>query len=342
MNPPHRHATQARVPPNGQPHRVGVPLADRILGAVLGAAIGDAMGHPTEFVRSVSAIRQKFGPNGVEGFVLFWERDGQRFAPYTDDTQLAEIVLATALDAASEGEDLDAAMSRLSRGFVAWAKAPQGGHRSPGNSCLSGAGRLASGVRWDQGGAPDAGGCGSVMRAYPIGLVFRTDAAQREAWAVAQSRLTHNSPMALAACAAMAHGVASVLTGDAPAQTVTVMREAAARHDRKTANLIADAVARARAGEPPEEVLEELQGWAANDAIAAAVYVYMRHPDDFRAAVLEAANSPGDSDSIATLTGALLGARHGFSAIPAEWIRDVERSTALAALAQRAVEQVGR
>src|SRR5580700_6758827 len=56
----------------------------RILGAVLGAAIGDAMGHPTEFIRSFAGIHERYGPEGVRKFELFWEREGRRFAPYTD------------------------------------------------------------------------------------------------------------------------------------------------------------------------------------------------------------------------------------------------------------------
>lgn len=58
-----------------------------------------------------------------------------------------------------------------------------------------------------------------------------------------------------------------------------------------------------------------------------------RHPDDPRAAILEGANTPGDSDSIATLGGALVGARVGLAAIPTDWVRDIERSEVLLALA---------
>jgi ADP-ribosylglycohydrolase len=81
--------------------------------------------------------------------------------------------------------------------------------------------------------------------------------------------------------------------------------------------------------------LERLPGWAAHEAIAAAVYTFARHPDDPRAAMLEAANTPGDSDSLATLAGALTGCRAGLGAIPEEWVRDVERSAELIGLACR-------
>jgi len=53
------------------------------------------------------------------------------------------------------------------------------------------------------------------------------------------------------------------------------------------------------------------------------------------AAILEGANTPGDSDSIATLAGALVGARCGINALPSDWVRDVERTAELSALADR-------
>ena len=84
----------------------GPDYTNRIAGAVLGAAIGDAMGHPTEFL-SLDEIVGKYGPAGVTGFELWWEQDGAKFAPYTDDTQMAEIVLRSLLKSRDLEFDLD-------------------------------------------------------------------------------------------------------------------------------------------------------------------------------------------------------------------------------------------
>lgn len=62
-------------------------------------------------------------------------------------------------------------------------------------------------------------------------------------------------------------------------------------------------------------------------------YVFSRHHDDPRATILEGANTPGDSDSIATLAGALVGARCGVEAIPENWVHDVERGDVLSEMA---------
>lgn len=317
----------------------GPSLADRCAGAVLGAAIGDALGHPTEFY-SFRELEKKYGAGGVKGFELWWHEDGKESAPYTDDTQLAEIVLRALLDEGADEESFEAAMQKMANGFAYWKDYPQGGHRAPGNACLAGAARLQSGTAWRKAGGPDAGGCGSVMRAYPFGLLLHTDPERAERWAVEHSRMTHQAPIALAACAAMAAGMASELSGNDPARTFELMVAAASRYDAATAALCAGALDDAVQGTDPVDVLTRLEGWAADEAIAAAMFVVARHPQDIRAALLEGANASGDSDSIATLAGALLGARLGLQALPPEWVRDVERSEVLLGLAGRASELI--
>ncbi len=324
---PAETADRAAAPaPRPEPTR-----ASRVAAAVLGGAIGDAMGHPTEFL-SVDAIHRRFGPAGVAGFELYWDAGGRRFAPYTDDTQMAECVLRGLLD---DRHDLDRCMAGMARRFVDWSHAPQGGHRAPGNACLSGCRQLERGVPWAEAGGPTAGGCGSVMRAYPFGLVFADDPPRAEAWAVAHSKLTHRDPIALAAAAAMAVGVAAVLAGRPVPAVTSEMVAAACRYSPATAGMMCDAIADARDGVGPDVTLDRLRAWAAHEAIAAAVYLFERHPDDPRAAILEGANTPGDSDSIATLAGTLVAARCGLDALPPGWVRDVERSDELLALAAR-------
>jgi ADP-ribosylglycohydrolase len=310
-------------------------LSQRTLGCVLGAAIGDALGGPTEFVRSFGELERRFGAGGVRGYVEYWERDGRRFAPYTDDTQMAELVLLTLAWAREQSADLDRAMQYLAKRFVIWSLQPQGGHRAPGNACLAGCRMLAAGDAWYEAGAESAGGCGSVMRAYPAGLVFWDDAARAEEWALGQSKLTHRAPIAFAACAAMAQATSLCLRGEAPARVLSAMVQAAARHDAGTAHMIEEAVDEAQRGVEPQVTLQRLQGWAAHECIAAAAYVFARHFDSFGDAVLEGANTPGDSDSIATLVGALVGARLGVDAIPEPWVTELERSEELSSLAER-------
>lgn len=347
---PLQQATQATLafndptPAPESPHtsasvRALTPMQSAVAGAVLGAAIGDAMGHPTEFL-SMAAIRERFGATGVRGYNLYWQdSQGQRFAPYTDDTQMAEAVLRSLLESRAASEDLDLTMRRIARAFVAWSQHPQGGHRAPGNACLAGCRALAGGAAWQSAGAADAGGCGSVMRAYPFGLMFAHDLARCEQFAVAHSKLTHRDPIALAASAAMALGTARVLRGDSNRVVLSEMIAAAARYSPRTAQMMAQALDEAQAGIGPEVTLDRLRGWAAHEAIAAAVYIVARYPEDPSAAILEGANTPGDSDSLATLAGALVGARCGIARLPETWVSELERSAELLALAQQITEQ---
>ena len=144
------------------------PDLDQFQGVVVGSAIGDAMGAPTEFL-SMAQIHAQFGERGVTGYVHFREENGREFAPYTDDTQMAEAVCRGLLE---EHQELDPSMTAIGQHFIRWESAPLGGHRAPGGACLNGCQQLAKGVPWPEAGGKNAGGCGSVMRDYPFGLFF--------------------------------------------------------------------------------------------------------------------------------------------------------------------------
>ena len=321
-------------PPRSTSSATSTTYADRVAGAVLAAAIGDAIGHPTEFM-SMDAIHRRFGADGVTGFELWWTRNGQTFAPYTDDTQMSEAVIAGILHSAEHDLDVDGMMNDLAERFVAWADDPQGGHRAPGNACLAGCRALSRGVPWSEAGGPTAGGCGSVMRAWPFGLRFVDDLDHAEFLAVEHSKLTHRDPIALAACAAVAQGIGLCVRGAAVDDVVDAMIAAAARYSKPTAAMMTQAVDDARAGVLPAVTLDRLRAWAAHEAIAGALYIFVRHADDVRAGILEGANTPGDSDSLASIAGALIGARMGLSAVPEAWVEGVERSAELLALAKQ-------
>jgi ADP-ribosylglycohydrolase len=81
------------------------------------------------------------------------------------------------------------------------------------------------------------------------------------------------------------------------------------------------------------ENLERGAPW--REAAASALWCCWQAPDDFRRGVLLAVNTDGDSDSIACIVGSTLGARLGIEAIPADWIRDVERSAELLSLGEQ-------
>ena len=71
--------------------------------------------------------------------------------------------------------------------------------------------------------------------------------------------------------------------------------------------------------------LEKLGGgWVAEETLAIALYCCLRFGDDFETAVKVAANHSGDSDSTASLTGAILGAAMGNSNMPTKYVMLLE------------------
>ena len=127
----------------------------------------------------------------------------------------------------------------------------------------------------------------------------------------------------------MAVGVGLALQGGTLEDILRSMVQAARRYSPTTADMMSEAIDEARRGVGPEVTLDRLRSWAAHEAIAAAVYLVARHPTDPKAAILEGANTPGDSDSIATIAGALIGARCGIHALPNEWVNQIERRAEL-------------
>jgi ADP-ribosylglycohydrolase len=83
-----------------------------------------------------------------------------------------------------------------------------------------------------------------------------------------------------------------------------------------------------------EHALEHIgEGWVGEEALALALYCVWRYPDDYAACVRRAANTNGDSDSIACIAGGLLGARLGIGAIPPDWVTRIEASAEIGQLA---------
>jgi ADP-ribosylglycohydrolase len=76
-------------------------------------------------------------------------------------------------------------------------------------------------------------------------------------------------------------------------------------------------------------------GWRAGSALGLAVAAALRWPRDLRHAVERAARIRGDSDSVAALTGALLGAALGTTAIPSDWLDTLPERARLTVLVER-------
>lgn len=351
----------------------GLTLASRVRGCLLAGALGDALGAPIEFLRW-PAIRAKWGPRGLTHFEPAFGRVGA----ITDDTQMTlftvEGLIRAEVRLAARGLCHPPAVVRHAylrwlwtqggswkeAGQELWSDAqpePDGwlaqerflrARRAPGNTCL---GALRS--RGEIGGPAqnDSKGCGGVMRAAPVGFLFgeagrfgKDGPAEAFAMSVEIAALTHGHPtgqLPAGVLAAVVHGVA--FEGGTLDEALDVATEILRRHPAHEETLAALEKARrlARAGEPSVERVESLgEGWVAEEALAIAVYAALSFPEDLRAALVQAANHSGDSDSTAAICGNLLGAVLGEGALPADWLAELEGRATITQLADDFARQL--
>ena len=92
--------------------------------------------------------------------------------------------------------------------------------------------------------------------------------------------------------------------------------------------------------EDEEKALSYLgEGWIGEEAVALALYCFLRYPDNYKKVVIRGANTNGDSDSIACIGGSISGAYLGVEAIPDDWVNKIEKSDYLEKLAVRLAEK---
>ncbi|MFG1800058.1 ADP-ribosylglycohydrolase family protein [Micromonospora carbonacea] len=322
----------------------------RASGSLLGLAYGDALGRPTEFL-TVAEIHRRYGPSGPR------ELAGDP-ALVTDDTQMA-LAVGWALHDASAYTP--AAVEPLLRErFLAWAVSPDN-NRAPGMTCLRACAELSRGVRWQEATVAGSKGCGANMRVTPVGLLA-VDLDTLAGLAQLQAGLTHGHPTGLAASELTAYAVRLLRDGAALAELPALLTDRA-REQRRVyrSDWLGDLWQRPGVDSPQEfiargwdECLGALgrltttltrpddgddpcrrtgEGWVAEEALATALLCALWHADDPVGALARGATTAGDSDSIAALAGAFVGAAYGLPAWPTDWAARIEYADQLAALA---------
>jgi ADP-ribosylglycohydrolase len=299
---------------------------------LFGLALGDALGWPVEFLDR-PLIRARYGRLGIVA--------PPDPALYTDDTQMSAAV-AEALVEAGE-QDLDTLMAAVSHNFIAWKNNPITATRAPGATCIRGVNALELGAPWREAGVKDSKGCGACMRVAPIGYFYQHDLEKLMQTARAQGWLTHRHPASDAACLGAAQLVKLALDRVAPRDFPDRIRSATEGVSKEFDSIL-ERLEHVRDWTDEEAALNYIGptrggGWIAEEAVGMALYCVLRRPNDYRAAITLAANISGDSDTVACLTGGVLGARLGISAIPADWIERLENRDYLSGLAGRLAEK---
>ncbi|WP_040792535.1 ADP-ribosylglycohydrolase family protein [Nocardia paucivorans] len=320
-------------------------LVDKVRGTILGGAVGDALGWPIEFL-SLRQIRAHHGNGGVTGFLPGPAPGGPQ--QITDDTQMT-LFTAEGLLRCPPGIDPVPVLRRAYLRWLTTQREPGPGPRpdgllagmqflyavrAPGNACMNGlvrqSERYLEPLPFGTPGPvnPQSKGCGTVMRSAPFGLIG-LGPEQTFTLAARCGQLTHGHPTGYLAAGAFAALVDRLIEGVDLSSAIrdTVTRLGTVPGGEETVAAIERTLAVADSGPATAEGVEQVgQGWTAEECLAVAVYcaLHAERTGDIRSALLLAVNHSGDSDSTGAVAGNLLGAAHGLSSLPLEWVGAVE------------------
>lgn len=289
-------------------------LKEKLRGYLFGTACADSLGCPVEHL-TLEQIREKYGEKGILELPLD--------SSWTDDTQLM-LVLARSLLLGAELE-IPELMNRIAEELVLWLDEPDLG---AGATSRGAALNLKEGVHWSK-SAIRSKTCGSLMRVGILGFIYQNDPEKLIKAALLSGRITHSHPVSDAASIAGAYAVKLALDGIEPEEMFEPLLRVTEGISQEFTDALEKSYETAHSEMEDEDALKKLgQGWYADETFALAYFCILRYPDDYKKAVQTAVNITGDSDSVGSVAGGILGAKLGIEAVPISWIealRDKEK-----------------
>ncbi|RAI40247.1 ADP-ribosyl-[dinitrogen reductase] hydrolase [Rhodoplanes roseus] len=276
----------------------GPTLDERALGAFLGLAVGDALGGTVEFMTK-GEIATRYGVHDrIVGGGWLRLAAGQ----VTDDTEMA-LALGRSL-LRKDGLDLQ----DLCEEFTRWMRS---GPIDIGNTCRRGIRRfITEGTVQGPSFDGDAGN-GAAMRMLPVALATLGSPDTGAAWCIAQCRTTHHHPLSDNASVALMHMLHRLLAGG----------------DRDSVRDIADALVAEHRGFRFANSPGQSSAYVV-DTIRTVLHFYFS-TGTFAEAVVKTVNQGGDADTTGAIVGMLAGATYGVDAIPAHWLKRLDREVAI-------------
>lgn len=314
-------------------HRAGGALsADRVKGILFGAAIGDALGNTSEAMRP---SQRSWLHGEIRHYLPNTHAANQKVGLPSDDTQLMVWTLESLLE---HGEPNLAAIAD------AYA-----------NNRIFGIGRTMSAFLnayrnsadpWDA--RQHSAGNGALMRVAGAFLphAWTLDASLPDTIALT-SALTHDQASSTAACVAFAHMLADLLYSDGKVypgyfweRFVEIARPLEGEASLKSRvpgetyqgplwKFVAERVPAALAA--GTSALDACNGWRSGayllETVPSILMLLERHHEDPEEAIVRAVMDTWDNDTVATVVGAVIGAMHGFDALPVRWVKDLAGRT---------------
>ena len=305
-------------------------ILDRAAGMLAGVAVGDALGMPSEFL-TPDLIQKWYG--GIRELTTAHPTHPHHKLPagsVTDDTDHTMLVAQLLLD---QGQ-IDP--HEFARRLLEWGQSSRvQANRFVGPSTLKTLAALQAGKALNE--VPRGGtSVGAAMRVAPLAIVF-LDRDKLIEQVVASCAVSHYTRNAISGAMGMAFALAAALEPGASLQSISTAAKEGAVTGReygdwswsppieKRMDYVLDWVQNV----PQEEVLKRLYELIGVDMYAeqllpCAIGLMGLADGDLGRAMLWAANLGGDTDTLASMTGALCGAWRGLRAINREWLWQVE------------------
>ena len=322
-------------------------LSDRILGALIGAAAGDGMGAATE-ARTTEQIIEYFGHPVTDFETPPPDTFGSGNVPgqATDDFSSA-FFLAESIVRNNGVVDTDA----VSAALIEWSEHAVFFDRFAGPTtrmaikrCKGEAVPVSNGVKLDARQATN----GSAMRISPVGLFHPGNLEATIRDSITVTMVTHGNYLAISGACAVSCAVSRALMPDADLYAVLQAARFGAVQGERRGRLVAkdvpgpsvvrrlDEALRISLGPgTPEDKMAALgrrigAGLHIAEAVPCAVGFVAANPGDPAGAIAGAVNVGYDTDTIATMTGAIVGALYGAGAFPAHYLPVLEKANGLA------------
>jgi len=322
-------------------------LKNKIWGSFAGLAIGDAMGMPfheltpKEIRARVGGLASTFFPIFDDEFIHIHFKPGQ----VTDDTTLT-IVTARAILKYEGRINADQFVHELAD----WVKHNQGiwqHGKVYGPSTKAAFDNLLNDKydayldrtrSWCYAGTSN----GSIMRVSPAGWAHPGNWQEAVKLACQVIEPTHPTDVALSAAGAQAAAVAQALTPLATVQSICeaalagarlgeeigqkLARQTSQRYPLPNLELALELAEKSQDAFEASDRIQRIIGshFHASETIATALGIFYAAKGELQPAILAAVNNGGDTDTIASVCGALTGALHGIQSIPPDWLKTVE------------------
>jgi ADP-ribosylglycohydrolase len=317
---------------------------------LLGAAVGDSLGAPVDQL-DLDGIREAYGTEGIVDLAAAYGRRGA----ITHLTQLT-LFSVDGLIRAQVRRDIGAwhPPTDLHRAYLRWAATQRDwgpderrkddgwlareewlyARRDPTRALLIGLGDETMGTL-DHPKNPAEAGPEAAARSAPFGLLVGWEPQLVLQLAVECAAQTHGHPVACLSAGAYAvvvHALARGESLDGAVQRALALLAARPGHP-PVSDALQHALGAVRQGMPtPARVAELVGDGTAEGLLGAAVYCALVG-EDVRHGLCLAVNHDGPSAATGALTGGLLGALHGETALPPAWLAELEGRPTLLELA---------